>query len=271
MRIFQVDAFTDTPFRGNPAGVCLLEDDADDSFLQSVAAEMHCSETAFVAPGDGDEIGLRWFTPVVEVDLCGHATLAAAAVLWRSGLRSGPLRFATRSGVLGAEPRGGGAELDFPALKTAPTSVPDGLAEVLGVEPVCVSEGSDRWLVELADAEAVRALTPDFAALARLTTRLVITAAADDSGEVDFVSRVFAPAIGIDEDPVTGAAHCALGPFWAARLGRDDLVGYQASARGGRVGVAVRGDRVRLRGDAVIVFAGELLPEHVSSASPSGS
>ncbi|HVB06038.1 MAG TPA: PhzF family phenazine biosynthesis protein [Acidimicrobiales bacterium] len=272
MRIFQVDAFTDHAFSGNPAGVCLLEGGEDDTLLQAIAAEMGCSETAFLLPAAG-VMALRWFTPVVEVDLCGHATLSAAVVLWRSGLAKGPLGFSTRSGLLGATPHGGGAELDFPARPTAPLATPPALTDALGAEPVVVHESADNWLVELGSPAQVAALAPDLAALRALPTRGVLVTSAGGPDGCDFVSRYFAPAVGVDEDPVTGSAHCTLGPYWAARLGREELVGRQLSARGGTVRVAVRGERVLLRGEAVVVLAGELFPEGeaLSSGGARGS
>jgi predicted PhzF superfamily epimerase YddE/YHI9 len=259
MRIFVVDAFTDAVFRGNPAAVVLLDEEHDDGFLQSVAAEMNLSETAFITLG-GEETGLRWFTPTVEVDLCGHATLASAAVLWAEGIGPDPIRFRTRSGLLGACRVGEAIELDFPALPALPCAEPEGLAEVLGAEVLGVYSSRFDWLVELPSPEVVRGVHPEPAALRAFEARGVIVTAVGGEGTADFTSRFFAPAAGIDEDPVTGSAHCVLAPFWAERLGRDELVGHQASRRGGTVGVSVRGERVALRGDAVIVLAGELYP-----------
>jgi PhzF family phenazine biosynthesis protein len=254
-----VDAFAERAFSGNPAAVCLLEEPLGASLMQAIAAEMNLSETAFVTIGR-PEVALRWFTPKAEVDLCGHATLASARVLWSTGRCEGPIRFGTRSGVLVATPRDGAVELDFPAFVATPVVAPAGLAEALGVVPQQVSRTRQDWLVEVAEAEQVRALQPDLVALGRLAPHTVIVSALDHGGSADFVSRVFAPGLGIDEDPVTGAAHCALGPYWGARLGRDELVGYQASPRGGYVRVALAGERVRLCGDAVIVLEGELFP-----------
>jgi len=260
MPIYQVDAFTDKPFAGNPAGVCLLGEERPDAWLQAVAREMNLSETAFLQP-EGDGYRLRWFTPAVEVALCGHATLASAHVLWTEGRagRDEPLRFHTRSGLLGARLEGNWIELDFPARPERPIDPPPGLAEALGVSPVYVGLNVDDLLVLVAKAATVRHLQPDIPALARLEARgIVVTAPGDEAG-IDFVSRFFAPAVGVPEDPVTGSAHCCLGPFWRARLGRDELVGYQASARGGVVKVKVCGDRVKLLGQAVTVLRGELL------------
>jgi PhzF family phenazine biosynthesis protein len=261
--LLQVDAFTSEPFRGNPAAVCLLDQPASDPWMLAVAAEMNLSETAFVlARADGDGFGLRWFTPKVEVELCGHATLAAAHVLWETGwLAAGDAaRFHTASGVLTCTRNGATIWMDFPALPSEDVDEPRGLAAALGASPVRVARNRHDHLVELASPDAVRTLDPDLAALAEIETRaIVVTARAEDDHEYDFVSRCFGPRVGIDEDPVTGSAHCALGPWWAARLGRAQLVGYQASARGGIVHVTVDGDRVRLGGDAVTVVRGELV------------
>ncbi|UWE09820.1 PhzF family phenazine biosynthesis protein [Actinacidiphila bryophytorum] len=269
MRIRIVDAFTDRPFAGNPAGVLLLDAGAfpADSWLQQVAAELNLSETAFAHPLTGaPDAGwaLRWFTPTTEVGLCGHATLATAHVLRTTGAAGGVIAFRTRAGVLTAEAAGDGTiTLDFPAAPLTPEPAPEGLAQALGAAPLSVHDtGPDcgDLLVELADEAAVRALAPDFAALARMSRRGVIAtaAAADPAAGYDFVSRGFFPAVGIDEDPVTGSAHTALAPFWAARFGRAELAGWQASARGGLVRTRLDGDRVRLTGSAVTVVDGEL-------------
>jgi PhzF family phenazine biosynthesis protein len=259
VRVFVVDAFTDVAFSGNPAGVVVLDAPADARWMQQVAAEMKHAETAFVVLGDTDEFPLRWFTPAVEVDLCGHATLATAAVLAQLGLPA-PFRFATRSGVLRASGGGTDITLDFPAKPVRPRTAPDGLAAALGADPVGVYGNGMDLLVELETAETVRGLRPDIAALAEVECRgVIVTAAADGDADHDFVSRFFAPRVGVDEDPVTGSAHCALAPFWSARFGRDDLVGLQVSARTGRVHVRVAGERVELTGSAVVVLAGELL------------
>lgn len=269
MRIRIVDAFTDRPFAGNPAGVLLLDSGSfpGDRWLQQVAAEVNLSETAFAHPLTGAPDAawaLRWFTPTTEVGLCGHATLATAHVLRTSGAAQGEIAFRTRAGVLTADANGDGSiTLDFPAAPLTPASLPDGLAEALGAAALAVLDtGPDcgDLLVELADEAAVRALVPDFAALARLSQRGVIATAvaADPSAGYDFVSRGFFPAVGIDEDPVTGSAHTALAPFWSERLGRTALTGLQASARGGLVGTRLAGDRVLLTGSAVTVIDGEL-------------
>ncbi|WP_406289889.1 PhzF family phenazine biosynthesis protein [Embleya sp. NBC_00896] len=263
MRIHVVDAFTDRPFRGNPAGVCLPDaaHAEDVAWMQSVAAELNHSETAFAVPSRSDDtdFALRWFTPQTEVDLCGHATLAAAHVLFAQGMAaSSRIRFATRSGILTASLDSAGVVLDFPALPPREVPIPSDLGLALGVEPVRVAAGGDDLLVEVASAAAVRAVVPDLEMIAALPYRAVIVTA-EGEGRADFVSRVFAPAVGVPEDPVTGSTHCVLGPYWAPRLDRRRMSGVQLSARGGTVGVEVLGDRVRLFGAAVTVLEGELV------------
>jgi PhzF family phenazine biosynthesis protein len=265
MRIHVVDAFTGRPFAGNPAAVCVLSGPADPGWMQRVAAELNLSETAFPRPVDGDaDFELRWFTPAVEVALCGHATLATAHVLYETGAVPAvrPIRFRTlRSGVLTVHRDGGMLVMDFPACPPERIDPPEGLAEALGASPAWTGRNvQDDVLVLLDDPAAVRALTPDLAALARHDVRGICVTARED----DFVSRFFAPAVGVPEDPVTGSAHCMLGPFWAERLGRTDLRGHQASARGGDVGVRVRGDRVLLLGEAVTMIEGTLRTEPTS-------
>ncbi|HEY3189234.1 MAG TPA: PhzF family phenazine biosynthesis isomerase [Solirubrobacteraceae bacterium] len=260
-----VDAFADEAFRGNPAAVCLLDRPLDDAFMQSVAAELNLSETAFVVTRD-DVFDLRWFTPTTEVELCGHATLASAHVLYETErlARDRPARFRTRwRGELVATSADDGIALDFPAAPARAVDAPPGLAAALGAEPIAIGLNDLHHVVELADAATVRALTPDIAALASLSgvEGLAVTAAGDEPG-VDFVSRYFAPKYGIDEDPVTGSAHTSLGPWWAERLGRTHVVGRQVSARGGTVRVEVDAPapgRVTLAGRAVTVWHGELL------------
>jgi len=258
-RIFQADAFTAEPFSGNPAAVCLLAEPRDERWMQAVAREMNLSETAFLLR-EGDGFRLRWFTPAVEVELCGHATLASAHVLWEEGVLapSETARFATRSGELRASRRGDLIELDFPTKPEQPAEPPENLLEALGVNPLYLGRNVFDYLVLLDSEHAVRAVTPDFAKLRTVTVRGVIVTAPSARPEFDFVSRFFAPAVGVDEDPVTGSAHCCLGPFWAARLGKSELVGHQVSARGGVVNVRVAGDRVFLGGRAVTVLRGEL-------------
>jgi predicted PhzF superfamily epimerase YddE/YHI9 len=259
LSIIQVDAFTERPFAGNPAAVCVLPAAAEAAWMQAVAREMNLSETAFLVRRD-DGYDLRWFTPTVEVDLCGHATLASAHVLWEDGHLppDAPARFWTRSGLLTAERQGAWIELDFPAKPQAPAEVPPGLAEALGAVPRYVGRNAFDYVVESESEAGLRALTPDFAALRAIPVRgISVTSRADTAG-YDFVSRFFAPASGIDEDPVTGSAHCCLGPLWAERLGRCELLAYQASARGGVVRVRVGDGRVYLGGQAVTVLRGEL-------------
>ncbi|HSL71790.1 MAG TPA: PhzF family phenazine biosynthesis protein [Longimicrobiales bacterium] len=260
--IVQVDAFTDRAFAGNPAAVCILTDMPGDDWLRAVALEMNLSETAFLVR-DGDAYRLRWFTPAVEVDLCGHATLASAHVLWEDGhLRPDETaEFDTRSGRLRAMRDHGWITLDFPAKHAVPAEPPAGLLEALGVDARAVLRNVFDYLVECESADQVRGLQPDFTQLQRVEMRGVMVTALSDDPRFDFVSRFFAPAAGVNEDPVTGSAHCALGPYWADRLGKNPLIGYQASARGGMVRVEVKGDRVLLGGKAVTVLRGELLAD----------
>ena len=258
--IVKVDAFTSEAFAGNPAAVCLLTGPRDAEWMQNVAREMNLSETAFLHPRD-DGYDLRWFTPTVEVDLCGHATLASAHVLWESGKLKATeaARFHTRSGLLTAARRGAWIEMDFPATPEEPAAPPPGLVEGLGVTPRYVGKSRFDYLVELDGEEAVRGLRPDFGRLKAVAARGVIaTSRAADAG-YDFVSRFFAPAAGIDEDPVTGSAHACLAPFWSRRLGKDSLLARQISTRGGVLKVRVEGERVVIAGQAVTVVRGELL------------
>lgn len=254
--LFVVDAFTSRPFAGNPAAVCLLDGPRPDAWMQALAAEMNLAETAFLQI-EGDGLRLRWFTPKAEVVLCGHATLASAHVLWAEGVREPVLRFHTRSGLLTAAREGDSIILDFPAMRAAPVSEDPGLAQALGVGLRHLACNGMDYLVEVADEATLRALKPDLAAVAQLPVRGVIVTAA--SAEYDFVSRFFAPRVGVPEDPVTGSAHCALGPFWAERLGKTELRAYQASPRGGEVNLSVRGDRVQLAGRAVTVVRGQVV------------
>ena len=253
---FQVDAFTAKPFTGNPAAVCLLEKEAEADWMQAVAAEMNLSETAFVAPL-ANGFGLRWFTPATEVDLCGHATLASAQVLWETGrlAEDDTVNFHTRSGVLTAKRAGDWIELDFPATPAEP---PPGLSDLLGSVPRFVGRSRFDLLLELTDAEELSELDPDFVGLSSLPVRGFIVTAKSDVPEYDFLSRFFAPATGVREDPVTGSAHCALAPYWAKKLGKPEMTAFQASKRGGVVKVKLAGERVLLRGQAVTVLRGEL-------------
>jgi predicted PhzF superfamily epimerase YddE/YHI9 len=257
IRIVQVDAFTDRPFAGNPAAVCVLDAPRPDEWMREVAREMNLSETAFLTPRDG-EYNLRWLTPAVEVDLCGHATVASAHVLWQDGhLPAGrQARFHTRSGLLTADRRGEWIELDFPAKVAVAVEEPPGLVPALGVERArFVGRNAFDYFVEVDSEQTLRDLAPDHSTLRKLPVRGIIVTARSSSPEFDFVS----PGSGIDEDPVTGSAHTALGPYWAERLDKRDLMAYQASARGGVVRVTVAGDRVLLGGQAVTVMTGELL------------
>jgi PhzF family phenazine biosynthesis protein len=272
MRIRIIDAFTATPFAGNPAAVCLLDTPGwpAEGWMRRVAAEMNLSETAFAHPLDGDaeaDWALRWFTPVVETNLCGHATLATAHALHVDRGAPGTVRFSSMSGVLITHTRSDGTiTLDFPAAPVTERPAPEGLAEALGVKPDSTfGTGSLGDVVAvLPDEATVRGLTPDFAALAAQARRdgtrgVIVTAAAANSGaEYDFVSRFFVPDQGIPEDPVTGSAHTALAPYWAALLGRDETIGLQVSARTGLVRTRVLGDRVLLTGHAVTVVDGTL-------------
>jgi PhzF family phenazine biosynthesis protein len=256
--IVQVDAFSDHPFAGNPAAVCVLESPRDPQWMQHVASEMNLSETAFLHPQNGG-YALRWFTPAIEVALCGHATLASAHVLWESGRLAAAerARFHTLSGVLTAERRGDWIELNFPATSEQKADPPEHLVEALGISPIYVGRNKFDYLVEVESEDALRALAPDHALLRRIPVRGVIVTSR--AREYDFISRFFAPGSGIDEDPVTGSAHCALTPYWAAKLGKTEMRAYQASRRGGFVNVRLAGDRVILSGKAVTVLQGELL------------
>jgi PhzF family phenazine biosynthesis protein len=259
MRLLTIDAFTDEPFRGNPAAVCLLDRRRDDAWMQSLAMEMNLSETAFLLR-NGDGWSLRWLTPTVEVDLCGHATLASAHALWEEGLLTAEqtARFQTRSGLLTATRSGAWIELDFPQKPEERADAPAGMLEALGIaSPRYVGRNKFDYLVEVGSEEEVRALTPDHATLRRIEARGVIVTSRG-SAPYDFISRFFAPGSGIDEDPVTGSSHCALGPYWAPKLGKTDLLAYQASPRGGVMRVRLDGERVKLGGRAVTVLRGEL-------------
>jgi PhzF family phenazine biosynthesis protein len=262
IKIFQVDAFTSEPFKGNPAAVCLLDEPRDEKWMQEVAREMNLPETAFLTP-EGDGFRLRWFAPKAEVDLCGHATLASASVLWEEGVLAvgESARFVTRSGPLTAEKKEGLIEMDFPAEpERSVECLPPMLEAALGARLCYVGENRFDLLVELDSEETLRHLRPNFGLLKKIPGRGVMVTSASTSPDYDFVSRFFAPSLGVDEDPVTGSAHCCLGPHWAEKLGKKELVGYQASERGGivRVRVGEDGDRVVLGGEAVTVMRGEL-------------
>ena len=260
LAIYQVDAFTDRPFAGNPAAVCILPDPREEAWMQNVAREMNLSETAFLHR-EQDVWRLRWFTPAVEVALCGHATLASAHILWETA-RLPPAemaRFHTKSGLLTAERNDAGIEMNFPAKIADATASPTGLTDALGVKPLFVGRSAFDYLVEVNSAATLRTMKPNFTMLAGLPVRGVIVTSRSDRPEFDFVSRFFAPASGVNEDPVTGSAHCTLGPFWQTRLNKSEFTAHQASARGGVVKVRLAGDRVFLGGQAVTVLRGELL------------
>ena len=258
MRLLQIDAFTDAPFKGNPAAVCILDRERDAAWMQNVAKEMNLSETAFLMH-HVDGFSLRWFTPAVEVDLCGHATLASAHALWEERILETEARFHSRSGLLTATQNGEWIELDFPVKPEQPAEPPPLLLEALGAKATYVGRNQFDYLVEVASDEELRALNPDHVRLRTIPVRGVIVTARSSDPRFDFVSRFFAPGSGVDEDPVTGSAHCALTPYWAKKLGKNEMTAFQASRRGGGVRVRLAGDRVKLGGRAVTVFRGELV------------
>jgi PhzF family phenazine biosynthesis protein len=264
--LYQVDAFTNAAFAGNPAAVCLLPTVRDAAWMQDVAAEMSLSETAFLWPRPDGAYRLRWFTPTDEVDLCGHATLASAHVLWSEGhlAPDAEARFETASGALTAARSEGWVTMDFPADPPAPVEPPPRLLDALNLmDPLYVGRSERDYLLRCADAAHVHELDPDLRALARIDSRGVVVTAPSDQDDVDFVSRFFAPGVGVPEDPVTGSAHCALGPYWAEQTGRHTLTGRQVSARGGTVRVTLddpTADRVALSGRATTVLRGRLTP-----------
>lgn len=263
LNIYQVDAFTDQPFKGNPAAVCILPEESNgfnEEWMAAVAREMNLAETAFLRPVE-DGYQLRWFTPLVEVDLCGHATLASAHILYELDLLSDDhvARFHTKSGLLSARKLSGEIELDFPATPPAPLKDNPILTDALGVNPIQIGQSKFDYLVEVKTEQEVRGAKPDFSALKTLGLRGVMLTSLSDNPAFDFVSRFFAPGAGIDEDPVTGSAHCCLGPYWSEKLEKDEMLAYQASARGGVVRVRVGEERVFLGGKAVTVLDGKLL------------
>jgi len=259
---FIVDAFTNVPFGGNPAAVCIVEQDVDAAWMQNVAAETRLSETAFIQSGSGSRFNLRWFTPTVEVNLCGHATLASALVLWTEDRvpSSQNIEFETKSGLLTATRVAEGAAVDFPSISSHSIEVPPGLEDVLGIDFVWVGTAGEDLLIEVDDPVLVKNFQPNFSKLSTVETArgIIITAKGDTDGSADFVSRFFAPRFGIDEDPVTGSAHCALGPYWGAKLGKQELNGHQVSARGGKIAIILAEDRISLIGNGVTVMKGEL-------------
>jgi PhzF family phenazine biosynthesis protein len=264
--LFQVDSFTNVPFCGNPAAVCILHEYPSEAWMQAVASEMNLSETAFLVPQkDATSFNLRWFTPVAEVDLCGHATLASAHILWEAGMLPAeqPARFYTKSGQLichlkGVWPEPKWIMMDFPSTPEKTVSAPEGLEQALGVSPLYVGASQFDYLVEVDSEETVRKMQPDFTRLKALTTRGVIVTARSSDPIYDFVSRFFAPAIGINEDPVTGSAHSCLAPYWGKQLDKVSMKAHQVSARGGELKVELLGKRVLISGQAVTVFKGEL-------------
>jgi PhzF family phenazine biosynthesis protein len=267
LKIQTVDAFTQKPFSGNPAGVCILNDIIPDSLMQNIAFEMNLAETAFVVKKpDDDGYSLRWFTPSSEIDLCGHATLASAHIMWQDGVepRTETINFHTRSGLLTAKNSNGGIILDFPAVPQKEIEYPPELiTSIGGAKPKYVGMTKWNYLIELEDENAVLNAKPDFNLMLKLPGwGTMITAQASPNGYgkegYDFVSRFFAPEKGVPEDPVTGSAHCALGPYWQQRLGKDNFKAYQASERGGTVGVKVIGERIMLSGTGVTVMQGEI-------------
>lgn len=261
MEIYTVDAFTDKPFSGNPAGVCVLDSAKPNAWMQSVAAEMNLSETAFLLKAF-DGYMLRWFTPKKEVDLCGHATLASAHLLWEERLcKDNEITFHTRSGLLGAKKRGILIELDFPFEMDEETEAPNQLRESLGVPFKYVGKNRMDYIVEIEDQKTLQSLQPDLALMKMMTTRGVIVTAASDEADFDFVSRCFFPALGIDEDPVTGSAHCCLGPYWAKKLGKRELKAKQISERGGELNLSLQDERIFIYGQAVTVLKGDILIE----------
>jgi len=259
--IYQVDAFTSKPFCGNPAAVCILSEEPSDSWKQSIAAEMNLSETAFIRRGNKD-FSIRWFTPTIEVPLCGHATLASAHILWQEKHvpQDEPITFQSKSGILTANLEGEWICLNFPAYPVEKVAVPSGLEDALGCKVRSVYQNSQRYfLVELNSEQTVRKLSPDFNLLGQGKYGGVIVTAQSGSDSCDFVSRFFAPDFGIDEDPVTGSAHCCLCPFWTKRFGETELIGHQVSKRGGVVKVRLQGDRVAILGQAITTLKGEIV------------
>jgi len=262
MKFCTVDTFTDTLFKGNPAAVCVVEEFPSDDFMQNIATEVNLSETAFIVPLNDNHFDIRWFTPMTEVALCGHATLAAAHVLWTEMeiVTREEIYFESKSGVLKAWRDDDGITLDFPAHYVEPISIPEGLLEALGVSPVYVGRANDDCLVELHSAQEVIDLAPDTARLADIDCRgVIITAEATPDADYDFVSRFFAPNVGVVEYSVSGSAHCKLATYWSERLGRNSFTAYQASKRGGYVKVIHEGERVLLTGHAVTAFSGKFV------------
>jgi PhzF family phenazine biosynthesis protein len=260
MKIFKVDSFTDRAFAGNPAGVCILDTQKDDKWKQNIAREMNLSETAFLAKL-ADGFNLQWFTPITEVELCGHATLASAHILYERVYlkRNETARFYTKSGILTAGSKEGWIELNFPAIEVEDTSPTLELIDALGIQPKYIGKAKFDYFIETESEDIVRAIKPNFSLLLRAKIRGVIVTSRSSSKKYDFVSRFFAPTVGINEDPVTGSAHCSLGTYWQKKLKKDKLLAYQASERGGIIKVEVAGERVLISGKAVTIMEGELL------------
>ena len=259
--IYQVDAFTQEAFKGNPAGVCLLTEPASEEWMHNIAREMNLSETAFLVP-TSDGFNLRWFTPTVEVALCGHATLASAHILWETGVltKDQPARFHTLSGLLTARQAGDWIEMDFPSKPEIPADLPPDLARALGVKILYTGKNQFDYLVEVENEQALRTLQPDFTLLGSLPVRgVIVTCRPDDPKSMyDFLSRFFAPAAGVNEDPVTGSAHACLAPYWSKKLGKEGMLAYQASARGGILRLRTAGERVIICGHAITVMRCQL-------------
>jgi len=258
LKAYVVDAFTETPFRGNPAGVCIAPEPLSEELMQSIAAELNHAETAFITQTAGSSFNLRWFTPVLEVDLCGHATLAASHIIWESGLAAGGIVFETASGTLKAESKQSMIEMDFPAEFETKHSRTASFETALGAPIRYLGKNRMFWLAELESETSLRSLNPDMALLSKLGLGGVIVTARSDTPADDFVSRVFAPSLGIPEDPVTGSAHCLLATYWSPRIGKTEMTGYQASKRGGFVRVELLGARVLLKGRALTTLSGTL-------------
>jgi len=258
-KLYQLDAFADEPFKGNPAAVCLLEGPEPDAWMQALASEMNLSETAFLLPGKNGW-RLRWFTPKIEVDLCGHATLASAKVLFTNQpeLRKQPIQFQTRSGTLLARWSAGAVELDFPVMAYEPLDVTASIVAVLGFKPVRAVYSGSYFLFEAQDETLIRQARPDIAAMEKLPMPEVIITAVSRDPDFDFISRFFAPQLGVNEDPVTGSAHCLLAPYWSSKLDKSEFNAFQASSRGGKLHLKLSGDRVRITGDAKFIFTADL-------------
>ncbi len=257
INFFQADAFTTKPFSGNAAGVCVLHDELPVALMQQIAMENNIAETAFVVKNQ-DGFNLRWFTPTVEINLCGHGTLGTAHILWEEGIlpENEIAKFHTKSGLLTAVKNGSWIEMDFPALFSKPKELPEDIVSALGIKPINHTF-SDRYIIEVASEHEVRNADPDFGILKKYDA-VVLTSKADKDSPYDFISRSFAPKHGIDEDPVTGSSHCALTPYWGEKLNKTEMFAYQASARGGEVKLKLKGDRVMLCGQAITVLRGNL-------------